>query len=363
MQKNTAIGDVLRVLSIFVLGLSLCLITACVPSLDKDLSEARFETKTYKELLAVGDTGIIGLHKEGVVKGTKKVDSSINEWRDVVAISAECENYVALLEDGTVARTPNDARCYSYDTSSWTGIVAAYASEKTIIGLKSDGTVVATGDNGLGQCEVSGWTDVVAIYVTNTNTVGIRSDGTVLYAGQNSGGQKEAVAEWTDVVDVQMYMNGIAGLKVDGTVVYSGHHSSENARILFDVSDWVDIVELSMSQNYLVGLKADGTVVATGDNLGGQCNVIYWDNIVDIETLWEYTVGLDVDGNILISSTAEKNYITYMASDEERAVAIIANDTSSFYLTDKGYIRTISASPNYDNLPTLRPLWETPQDV
>ena len=71
----------------------------------------------------------------------------------------------------------------------WTDIVAISAGYEHTVGLKSDGTVVAVGGNEDGQCNVQNWTDIVAISAGNKHTVGLKSDGTVVAVGRNSGGE------------------------------------------------------------------------------------------------------------------------------------------------------------------------------
>lgn len=61
--------------------------------------------------------------------------------------------------------------------------------------------MVATGYNGVGQCNVSSWEDIVAVSAGGAHTVGLRSNGTVVstkYTGDHDYGQCN-VSSWTDI--------------------------------------------------------------------------------------------------------------------------------------------------------------------
>ena len=147
-------------------------------------------------------------------------------------------------------------------------IVAISAGDYHTVGLKSDGTVVATGYNGVGQCNVSDWTDIVAVSAGNYHTVGLKSDGTVVATGNNDDGQCN-VSDWTDIVAISASDYLTVALKSDGTVVAVGNNYEGQCNL----SGWTDIVAISASYYHTVALKSDGTVVAVGYNSDGQCLV------------------------------------------------------------------------------------------
>ena len=191
--------------------------------------------------------------------------------RDTVA--AGIFHTVGLKANGTVVAMGynGEGQC---DVDDWTDIVAISAVGYYTVGLKADGTVVAVGDNTDGQCEVSDWRDIVAISAGYGHTVGLKSDGTVVAVGSNKYGQCN-VTDWRDIVAVSAGTCHTVGLKADGTVVAVGDNSYDQC----NVADWRNVVAISAGYWHMVGLKADGTVVAVGFNEFGQCDASGWTNI------------------------------------------------------------------------------------
>ncbi len=66
---------------------------------------------------------------------------------------------VGVKSDGTVVAVGNneEGQC---DVDNWTDIVAVSAGGYHTVGLKADGTVVAVGNNEAGQCDVSDWSNI-----------------------------------------------------------------------------------------------------------------------------------------------------------------------------------------------------------
>lgn len=64
--------------------------------------------------------------------------------------------------------------------NDWTDIIAISAGNACTIGLRSDGKFLAVGNNEQGQCNVSGWSDIVKISTSYMITVGLHSNGTVV---------------------------------------------------------------------------------------------------------------------------------------------------------------------------------------
>jgi len=62
---------------------------------------------------------------------------------------------VGLKADGTVVAVGyKGSQC---DVEDWTDIVAVSAGAFHTVGLKADGILVAVGDNFYGQCDVGSW--------------------------------------------------------------------------------------------------------------------------------------------------------------------------------------------------------------
>ena len=114
----------------------------------------------------------------------------MGEWKDIVAIAANCWSTVGLKADGTVVCTRE-----SYDIGHWRDIVAIDAGCYNIIGLKADGTVLIAGNGYNDRCDVDHWRDIVAVTVADYHTVGLKTDGTLITAGAK-GEDKCQVSGW-----------------------------------------------------------------------------------------------------------------------------------------------------------------------
>lgn len=234
----------------------------------------------------------------------------VEGWTDIVAVSAGGYHTVGLKSDGTVIATEceyhleliglidlpaaqnlSGAQC---DVEDWTDIIAISAGKVHTVGLKSDGTAVATGKNGNGQCGVEGWTDIVAVSAGGYHTIGLKAEGTAVTIGCNDYGQCD-VTGWTDIVAVSAGETFSAGLKSDGTVVVAGYLGGMPEQGL----GWAGIVAISAGSDHIVGLKTDGTVAAAGSFAGGRCDVGEWRSIVAVSAGGEHTVGLKADGTVV----------------------------------------------------------------
>ena len=209
------------------------------------------------------------------------------------ALAGGFDHTVGLCNDGTVVAT-GDNGLGQCNVDSWSDIVAVAAGAYHTVGLRSDGTVVATGRNNDGQCDVDSWSDVVAVAAGAYHTVGLRSDGTVIATGWNDSSQCD-VDSWTDIVAVAAGRRHTVGLRSDGTVVATGDNDDGQC----DVDSWSDVVAVAAGACHTVGPRSDGTVVATGWNGYGQCDVDSWTDIVAVAAGYYHTVGLRSDGTVV----------------------------------------------------------------
>ena len=272
-------------------------------------------------LVAAGANHTVGLKSDSTVVVTKYTgiqkfysgECEVNQWEDVVALSANSSHTVGLKSDGTVVATKvvgdpmfKKGQCR---VSGWTDIVAIAAGSDHTVGLRSDGTVVATtyiGDLSFyrGQCEVSAWKNIVAVAAGHGHTVGLKSDGTVVatkYIGNQIFYQGQCeVTSWKDIVAVAAGAEHTVGLRNDGSVIAVGDNNYGQCK----VTGWKDIVAISAGNSHTVGLKSDGTVVATRyagaqRDYRGQCEVTGWTDIVAIATGSAHTIGLRSDGTVV----------------------------------------------------------------
>ena len=118
----------------------------------------------------------------------------MDEWSDIVQVSADYLHTIGLKTDGTVVAVGHNEYGQS-DVDSWSDIVQIVAGMYHTIGLKTDGTVVAVGDNEYGQSDLDSWSDIVQVAAGQYHTIGLKSDGTVVAVGSNGLGQCD-VDDW-----------------------------------------------------------------------------------------------------------------------------------------------------------------------
>ncbi len=249
-------------------------------------------TPAGRETLSACDQLTIAVLEDGgaAVSG---MDINVENWKNIVAVSAGSMYVVGLCADGSVVASGSNSvgQC---SVSDWQSIVAVSAGYSHTVGIRADGTVVAVGSNDFGQCDVSDWKEIVAISAGQGFTVGLCRDGTVVAAGKNDYGQCD-VSSWKNVIDISAGGGHTVALLKDGTAVATGLNDSGQC----NVSDWKNIVAVSSGQWHSAGVLSEGTAVAVGLDYSGQCQVGAWTNIVDISAGNGYTVALTADGQAL----------------------------------------------------------------
>ncbi len=190
--------------------------------------------------IAAGDHHLAALLADGTVVAASNDtvgdwgETNTGDWEGIVAISAGSYHTVGLKADGTVVSTKieqSDTALPLYssllffrfdngqtDVEEWTDIIAISAGTCHTVGLKADGTVVSTGNNGLGQCDISDWNDISAISAGDSYTLGLKSDGTVVAVGDNSG-RKCDVSQFSDVVAISAGRSSTYVLTAQGQVL------------------------------------------------------------------------------------------------------------------------------------------------
>lgn len=234
--------------------------------------------------ICAGISCTLGLKADGTVRVTpagyvnyvldqKRRYKDLDKWTDIVAVTTMSkqlgDTVVGLKDDGTVvAMSVWGDKDSSMD--DWRDIVAISGKEH-VLGLKSNGTAVAIGSNSCGQCDVMKWGDIAAISAGGAHTVGLKTDGTVVAVGDNRYGQCN-VFDWTDIVDISAGNNYTVGVRSDGTVVAVGDNSSGQC----NVCNWENVLAVSAGAKHTVGLQSDGVVVAVGDDFDNQCDTKDW---------------------------------------------------------------------------------------
>ncbi len=301
-----------KLLSLLLAGSMLFSLAACGEKTDKTSEKSEdvaVDENIVVSPIAAGSYHTLAIKSDGTVVATGNnfvYSCDVEDWNNIVAVSASEGCSVGLKSDGTVVTTYKDGRKYfekwkdiiqissggmlntvglksdgtvvsfgtSGDVREWNDIVTVSTGYDYTVGVKSDGTVIATEYDASmfensGRCDVGEWTDIVAVSAGFNHTVGLKSDGTVVAVGDFG---SNAMFSWQNIIAIEAGYNLTAGLKSDGTVELAGANYPE-------VSEWTDIVAISAGDYYLVGLKSDGTVVAVGDNNEGECNVSNWSDI------------------------------------------------------------------------------------
>lgn len=230
-------------------------------------------------------------------KYTNGGQCDVNNWQNVIAVTADGVSTAALLNNRTVVTTGNNNYGQN-ETSEWTDIVSIDCNSGFKLGLKADGTVLAIGENNFGQCNVSDWNDIIGISAGSYFSLGLKADGTVVST------KEYEFSDWKDIISISAGRGNAFGVKKDGTVAIAGDDNGFNKSA---VQDWTDIVRISAGPRHTIGLKEDGTVVSTGANDYGQCDLGDWTDIVDIIADEYRSIGLRKDGTIVIKGAEFQN--------------------------------------------------------
>lgn len=134
--------------------------------------------------ISAGARHVAGVNKQGNVVSTgSNSNGQCNTDEIIGAKAVACGNTftACLLSDGRV--TVAGELAGSDEVNNWTDIVKISAGENFIIGLKSDRTVVAAGVNESGQCSVEELQDIIDIAAGEYHAAFLREDGIVLFTG------------------------------------------------------------------------------------------------------------------------------------------------------------------------------------
>ena len=285
--------------------------------------------------LEVDDEITVGLKKDGTVVSTAITDeeqdygqTKVEDWKDIIAVSAGGSHTVGLKKDGTVVSTVITDEEYDdgeTKVEDWKDIIAVSGGAFNTVGLKKDGTVVSTPittDSDIvntGQTKVEDWKDIIAVSAGFYHTVGLKKDGTIvsttITTKSYDDGQTK-VEDWKDIIAVSAGSFHTVGLKKDGTVISTAIISDDDILNIDNgqtkVEDWKDIIAVSAGSYHTVGLKKDGTVVSTAitdeEQDYGQTKVEDWKDIIAVSAGKYHTVGLKKDGTVISTAITEYDY-------------------------------------------------------
>ena len=234
--------------------------------------------------------------------------SNIEQWTDIVSVSAKGVVTIGLKSDGTVVAAH---RLSNIDVSDWEDIIAVSAGERFVVGLKNDGTLESEGhDMGDNQTKVDDWTGIVCIATGWRHTVGLDENGKVHITGYGADSQEKEIKEWENIIAIaagggsgtEPGKGHTVGLCADHSVVVAGDKSYGQG----EVEDWEDIIAIAAGDWHTVGLKSDRTVVSTKPDpdkypelYAQACEIEGWEDIVAIAAGCGTTIGLKSDGSIV----------------------------------------------------------------
>ena len=290
------------------------------------------DVDTWTDIIAIASgSSLFGLKADGSVNvaAPNGLWSEVEQWQDIVSISASDYFVLGLKMDGTVQivswessnEEENERLAWIPELSKWTDIVAVSAGTYNAVGLRENGTVVVLGEQNREKFwrEIEQWQNIITISTgPYGDTLGLKADGTLLSAGGYIANGDWDVSQWHNIVDFSVGYHQVLGVKSDGTVVAAGY----NHNGCISVKNWTDIIAVDTDGNALgwhtVGLKSDGTLVAVGDNTYGQCKVQSW---TDIALPGQLTAK---PKDILTDQQAQYDAAEKLLADGETAKAAIA---------------------------------------
>lgn len=255
-----------RFVALCMAALTLCLFcSAAAQQPDRAEALRRRNAKTMDSFVGMD----IVVLEDGTVYSSLDRDphSTVNEWTDIVSVSAAEGWCVGLRSDGTVVLCDREGGLPIQD---WTDIVDVEANywNNPLLAVTADGRVrMGMPPEVYGRLEeydppfweeILDFTDVISVEAEAFGLAFLHEDGTVHAFSMNSPEVYEQTRQWTNIVQIAMSGNCIAGLRADGTVVQAGNRNQEQCRQL---AEWSDVVYISISNYNIIGIRRDGTLL------------------------------------------------------------------------------------------------------
>jgi alpha-tubulin suppressor-like RCC1 family protein len=200
--------------------------------------------------------------------------------RNVIAVTAGTDHYMALKNDGTVVSwqdataLPSPAR-----VTNVTAIAAGPGGYS--LALTGSGAVISWTSGSANYVLPDGLSsNVLAIAAASSSFLALKSNGTVVAWGTFNFGQTNVPAATSNLSAVAIDHIHSVGLKGDGTVVSWGHSWIEDGQtnVPTGLSNVVAVAAGGIKGSHTLVLKSDGTVLSWGaaqtNNGGGLSNVV-----------------------------------------------------------------------------------------
>ena len=171
--------------------------------------------------LRTSQEGVVGIKLDGTLFSTFFLPSQFTSRTDLIDFEFGRIHYVALTSDGTVVAWSRAVdNLHGNEVEDWKDIVMISAGNGYTAGLLSDGTVITTNPD---VFNTSDWHDIISINADEDVLAGIDVDGNVHLSGDEISVAKYAPAlKWTNIVALDKGSKFMVGLQADGTVVAFG---------------------------------------------------------------------------------------------------------------------------------------------
>ena len=287
----------------------------------RDMLKKVWDNIAVRQTISAGNDCAVGICQDGSLVATGYNSKTmkgydVSGWKDIVSVETGSGYIVGLRKDGTVVVEGDTKYIKGYE--EWKDIVAISA-DRHLAGLKIDGTVVTAGENSNGECDVEKWENIIAISAGGSFTAGLKVDGTVVVAGGSGSLNFNPVEKWKDIVSISAGYDHVVGLKADGTVVSAGSNEVYQCH----TAEWKNIISVSAGFGYTLGLEKSGKVVTT-------CDVRY--QYSGKVTDWKDIVAISAGGSQELKFTGKEDsdYRIYRENYNQHSIGIEEDGTLHF---------------------------------
>ncbi|MEG0177900.1 MAG: helix-turn-helix domain-containing protein [Bacilli bacterium] len=181
--------------------------------------------------------------------------------------------------------------------NDFTDLVKISAYKDSVVGLKSDGTVVAAGSNSYGQLDVKDIKDATDVSIGSKHTVAALKDGKVTCVGDKNACDVES---WENIVDVEAGNGFTLGIDSAGNVKVAGAVNSSST-----IESQKSVKSIAIGENEIAFLNTSGSVTMVSYSGATTTNTSTLKNITEVAVGNGFVAGLGSDGKVQIVTTKE----------------------------------------------------------
>ena len=262
-KKNTKTDAQKKKTTIFIIA-GVAILTLLLSLLILLLNSGKNTTASLsrENRLAEGDTYTMFIQENGDVKVWGEF-GNIEEFKDILQVSAYESHAAALTKEGTVLTTDGDTI-----VKSWKDIQKVAAGNTHTVALNQNNEVLCSGSST--ACKVEDWENIKSIYAGKDVTVGVTSEGILKVAGDYA----QSLDGTEGVKNVGLSSTMIALVKIDGSV--KAYRLSDNSEV--DVSTLNSIEDIAVGKDFIAGLNRTGDVSIVTEDKDLQKAVKGWTN-------------------------------------------------------------------------------------